>query len=165
MFTGAVAVNFWGRPRLTHDIDVVVFMQEKEIEKLAQNLGKGFSFDREGATEAIKKRRMFNLLHLKTGIKVNLWPLKKDIYDQTRLKGRVREKILGRKTWLISPEDLIITKLVWFKELEIQKHLEDIRGIYQIQKGRLDEKYLRKWAEKQKVEELLKELNGGKNQS
>lgn len=158
MLTGAIAVNFYGKPRLTHDIDIVVPIQKGEIEKLVRGAGDEFWFDKERTKRITKKGGISRLLHLKTGIKIDLWPLTQDSYDQVRFKRRVREKILERKTWLISPEDLIVTKLVWFKKSGIDKYFEDAKGICQIQKGRLDEEYLQKWAKKQKVGKLLEKL-------
>lgn len=159
MLTGAVAVNFYGQPRLTHDLDVVLQIEKKDAKKLTQILESEFMIDETDILEAIKEKRMANALHFKSGFKIDFWILKDEKYSKVCFRRRLRKRIFNKKkAWLISPEDLVITKLVWFKKSGIDKHFEDARGILQIQKGRLNEEYLQKWAKKQKVGKLLEKL-------
>lgn len=158
MLTGGVAVNFYGRPRLTHDLDVVVELKKGDVGNLAKILGPKFFLEEKQTVKVLAKGEMANIIHPESGLKIDLWPLKDEGYDRIRFRRRLKKKIFGRKTWLISPEDLIIGKLLWFKDSDIQKHFEDAVGICQIQKDRLDFRYLQKWAGKQKFPNLLGKL-------
>ncbi len=59
---------------------------------------------------------------------------------------------------LIAPEDLILTKLLWCKELRSERHMQDCIGIWQVQKGKLDEVYLRRRAGELFVTQLFDEI-------
>jgi len=158
MLTGAIAVNFYGRLRLTHDLDIVVQIRKEEAARLVRGLGAKFLLDEMAILQALEEQGMVNALHLETGFKIDFWMLREEEYSQVCFQRKVRKRIFKKRAWLISPEDLVITKLIWFKKSEIQKHLEDAKGIWEIQKGRLDLGYLQKWAKRQKVEKLLEKL-------
>ena len=74
------------------------------------------------------------------------------------LKRKIGVKLDGRKVYFISPEDLILSKLRWFRTSESTRHLEDIKSILKISKKRIDRNYLEREAEKQNVPEILSDL-------
>ncbi|OGD65866.1 hypothetical protein A3F08_00040 [Candidatus Berkelbacteria bacterium RIFCSPHIGHO2_12_FULL_36_9] len=65
--------------------------------------------------------------------------------------------VLGKKIYFSSPEDLILSKLLWYQESKFSRQVEDVESIIRISGRILDKKYLHKWAKKIKVEEILNE--------
>jgi hypothetical protein len=162
MITGAWSVIYYGRPRASHDIDYVVELGKKDIPRVIralQSLSPDFSFDKDAMREAIEKRHMFQILHLPTVLKFNIWLLKEnDSFDVSRFKRRKTMKILEQNMVLASAEDTILQKLRWYKDAEIEKHIVDAAFVYQIQKRNLDIKYLQLWAKQLSLTKFLIQL-------
>lgn len=162
MITGAWSVIFYGRPRASHDIDFVVEIHEHDIDriiKIFKTLSQEFLIQQDLIKDAIFGKRMFNILHLSSMLKLDFWILQDDEFNKLRFSRRKKEKILNQYMYIASPEDTILIKLLWYKDSKIEKHLIDAAFVYQIQKENLDKKYLKKWTKKQKTTKLLKELS------
>ena len=146
MLTGAYAVSFYGRPRTTHDIDLNVAISSGDIKKIYDGFKDLFYVSKEAIEEAVRYQSMFNIICNETIDKIDFWIVKDNEYDKKRFARRIGEKIKGKIVFISSPEDVIITKLNWYMQSNIQKHYDDAFGVFQIQRGRLDLDYLRKWA-------------------
>jgi hypothetical protein len=160
MLTGAWSVIFYGRPRASHDIDIVVEMTAKDIPKLLdalKEISDEFSFQSEDIKQAVAQKSIFQLVYLPILMKIDFWLLKDDEFDETRFKRRKNYQVLNQLMTIASAEDTILKKLLWYSESNLEKHLIDAAFIYQIQ-VKLDQKYLTRWANKQKTEKLLKSL-------
>ena len=161
MVTGGMAVFVWGRPRFTADIDIVVELTSATAEKLIpvlRSLSEINYLDENAARDAINRFGEFNFIDGESGIKIDFWVLKNDLFNQTRLKRRIPKIILGRKVFFISPEDLILTKLLWHKSAGTSRHLEDAESTLKISGGKLNIKYLKRWAKKLEVSDVLSKL-------
>lgn len=157
MVAGGIAVIFYGRPRLTHDFDIIVEISPDQAKKLAESFKEDFHVDEEAIQEALEKGSMFNLIHPDSGIKIDFWLVEDDPYDKKRFERRQKHLYSGQEIFFSSPEDLILKKLQWFTESEIEKHLDDAFGILEVQQH-LDLDYLKEWAEKLNIHDLLNEL-------
>lgn len=157
MVVGGIAVIFFGRPRLTHDFDIIIEINLDQAKKLAESLKKDFHVDEESIQEAFQKGSMFNLIHPDSGIKIDFWMVEDDPYDKKRFERRQKHLYSGKEIFFSSPEDLVLKKLQWFKESEIEKHLDDAFSIFEIQQH-LDLDYLKGWAEKLMIHDLFNEL-------
>ena len=164
MITGGMAVFVWGRPRFTADIDIVVELKSEDVnnlEKALMALSEVGYVDKNSIERALMRYGEFNFIDGKTGVKVDFWVLSRNSFDSGRLKRRINRKILNKNVYFISPEDLILSKLRWYKQAESSRHLEDIESILKIQK-KLDLRYIRKWAKEQSTikifERLLKKI-------
>jgi len=160
IITGGIAVAVWGRPRFTADIDIVVELAPHKLDKLAEalaNIDKEAVVDKEQIREAFKHLGEFNFLHPPSGLKVDFWMLKDEPFDFERMNRRVVRKIGGQKIFFTSPEDLILIKLLWHKESQSDRQLEDVLSILKIQR-KLDFRYLRKWAKIQSTSRILESL-------
>lgn len=104
------------------------------------------------------KKFIFQILHLPTMLKFDFWLLKDEPFDKKRFQSKQKINLFGQQMVFASAEDTILIKLLWYKESKIEKHLIDAAFVYQIQKKRLDEKYLALWSKKQNTTRLLKEL-------
>lgn len=158
--TGGLAVSVWGRPRATFDIDIVVEFFEPHIKLLHEALRKisaaGY-FDEESAREAISQKGEFNFIEPDSGLKIDFWVRKQDEYGMNQWKRRCAKMIHGKKVFFISAEDLILSKLSWYKKSGSTRQLEDVESIVKISGKKLDRTYLREWAKKL---DLAKLLNG-----
>lgn len=166
--TGGFAVAVWGKPRFTADIDIIVELVSKNIQPLAKALlvvDKDVYVSERAMQDALEREGEFNFIHPQTGLKVDFWVTdsKTDIYEDLKLKRAIPKKIDKQKIFFVSPEDLILSKLTWFKESESSKHLEDIKTIFDIQKSKINKNYLRNWAEQQTSAKILEEILKNKN--
>ncbi len=163
VITGGFAVAVWGRPRFTADIDIIVELVSKNIEPLTKALlkiDKDVYVSEEAMRDALLSNGEFNFIHPQTGLKVDFWTResKADIYGEVKFERRIVKKIDNQKIFFVSPEDLILSKLSWYKEGESSKHLEDVKSILNNKKLKLDFKYINNWAEKQSTIKILEEI-------
>lgn len=161
MVTGGMAVFVWGRPRFTADIDIVIALENKNINSLASAL-QGMSelgyVDKDAMREAFVKRGEFNFIDGLSGVKVDFWVIGKDVSSAEELKRHIVKDIAGYKVNFISPEDLILSKLRWYKVSPSSRHIEDIESVLKISSKILDKKYLKKTAVKLNLVEELNQL-------
>jgi hypothetical protein len=161
LVTGGMAVSVLGRPRFTADIDVVIEMKKKDIANLAHSLqlldGAGY-VEEDAMIDALKNEGEFNFIDGETGMKVDFWILKNDAFDKSRLNRRKEEKILDYSVYFSSPEDLILSKLLWVKASGSARQMDDVESVMKISGDKLDKKYLKIWAIKLGVSDILGDL-------
>lgn len=147
--TGSIASMLYGEPRFTNDVDMVVRISAQQVCAMADSFsGDDWYFSLDAATDAVRKRSMFNILHVPSGLKADLIVSTDDAFDRARYQ-RVRsiEMPSGRLEPFASPEDVMLKKLVFFKEGKSEKHLRDIRTMIAVQRPeRLDWLYLADWS-------------------
>lgn len=160
MITGSVASSLQGEPRSTQDIDVIVAIQKSAVKKLVESfLPADFYTDEDSICDAINKQRMFNIIDVKEGDKVDFWILTDEPFDQSRFSRRYVEEVLGIKLQVSSPEDTILDKLRWAKfSGGSEKQFTDALRVYEVQFGKLDMNYMEYWVKKLDVELLWKRL-------
>ena len=159
--TGGMAVFVWARPRFTANIDIVVLLREEHITLLVEALGRlseASYIDADMMRRALLCRGEFNFIDGGTGVKVDFFVIGGRPFDESQLDRRVAQKILGRRIYFVSPEDLILSKLLRFQLGESAKQREDIESILNMQEN-LDWKYLKKWATIHKTVNILGELS------
>lgn len=147
--TGGFAVSIYGRPRFTADIDMVIKMLNPQVSVFAEKLKKIFPkgyVDEDQINNALKYRSEFNIVDPESGLKIDFFITKNDEFEKECFK-RAQLRDLGYKVNFTSPENLIISKLIWFKESQSTRQLEDIASVMDIQKD-LDQKYLALWINK-----------------
>lgn len=157
MMTGSVAMNYYAQPRMTRDIDLVVSLDETQTEKFLGLFEHDYYFDRQNVAHAISRRQMFNLIHYDAVIKVDCVVLKNDPYRQEEFARRKQITIGDFQTWIVSREDLILSKLFWAKDSRSEMQLSDVRNLLS---SDCDAEYLRSRAKTLQVDDLLEELLG-----
>jgi hypothetical protein len=158
---GSLASSAYGLSRTTQDIDLVSDISLRNVISFVENLKEEYFIDAEMIRDAIKNRTSFNLIHLETMFKIDIFILKDDPYSIATL-NRIQEDSLDQgkdslKILIISSEDVILSKLIWFKlgnEISERQWL-DILGVIKVQSESLDKKYLTLWAKQKNVYELL----------
>lgn len=159
MVTGSFASNFWGRPRFTHDADLVVEILPEKAEALARLLEGNFYAPGFAIREAAERRGHFNVICLTQPFKVDLWMRKETPYDRERFGRRRQVEMLGRRVWIASPEDTILSKLDWYRiSPTLSQQFQDALGVYEIQEPNLDQTYLDHWASELGVADLLADI-------
>jgi hypothetical protein len=160
--TGGFAVSVWGRPRSTNDIDIIVEMTEKNIKPLVNKitfLKKDIYADEDMVRDALEQKSEFNFIDPDMGVKVDFFVLADNVYNKLKIKRAILQDVFGVvKAYFVSPEDLILSKLLWSKESSSWKQREDVKTVLNNSKLKLDFKYINKWSEKQGTVEILKDL-------
>lgn len=159
--TGGFAVSVWGRPRATFDIDIVIKLIEPEVSKLARMLRSISEFgyiNEDTAKEAIKTNGEFNFIDPDSGVKADFWVAKNDEIMEEEYRRTNKKEINGQRVCFISPEDLILSKLRWYKINPSSRHLEDVESILKISGDILDKKYLLEQSRKQETWDELNRL-------
>jgi hypothetical protein len=155
MLTGSFALAYYATPRMTRDLDIVVALNERDVDALVAAFASDFYIDADAARTAVLSERMFNLMHLESGVKVDLIVRKSSEFRQVEFARRQPVAIAGTRTWIVSCEDLILSKLVWALESNSELQRRDIR---QLLAEAVDLDYIRKWAPQLGVAMLLNEL-------
>ena len=155
MLTGSVAMNYYSQPRMTRDIDLVVSLNEAQTEEFFRLFEMAYYFDRQIVADAISRHSMFNLIHNDAVIKVDCIVLKTDAYRQEEFARRKQINLGDFETWIVSREDLVLSKLFWARDSKSEMQLRDVRNLLSTD---CDMEYLRSRAMKLNVDELLEEL-------
>jgi len=156
MISGGIAVSYWGFPRTTHDIDVVIEAKKEDEEKIFSLFKKDFYVSPEAIEDAIERRFTFNIIHLKSGTKVDFWLLKNDPFGTAEFRRKLKKQIFGKEISIISPEDLILCKLLGYKETKSTRRLEDAESI--LKTSKIDLEYIKDWAKKQSTIKILEKF-------
>ena len=163
--TGGFAVSVWGRPRATFDIDIVVELVEPKVQALARTLRRVYKagyIDELSVKDAIRHHGEFNFIDPLTGVKIDFWVSERDAFSLSKSKRKIAKKIGGKNVYFISPEDLILSKLVWCRISESAKQLEDIESILKISGAKLDKRYIKIWSAKLDVSEIFSKIKGSR---
>lgn len=153
MLTGSFAMAYYGKPRMTRDLDIVVALGEDDVSSIVATLSPDFYIDADSVRSAVLAQRLFNLMHLATSIKVDLIVRKGSEYRQVEFARRQPVQMHGVKTWIVSREDLILSKLVWAKDSASELQLRDVRTLVD---ESMDRPYLERWAARLGLSESLK---------
>jgi hypothetical protein len=159
MITGGSALGFWGHIRTTMEIDIVIQINEETIDSFLKSIENDAYVDFQKAKEAVFKRRIFNIIFSKTCFKIDLISLKEDVYEREKFKNRIKMKFQNSEIFVISPEDLIISKLYWNKSVGgSERQIKDCESIYRLNHENLDLNYIEKWVRMLKVKDEFDKL-------
>lgn len=155
MLTGSVAMNYYAQPRMTRDIDLVVNLVADQTDLVISLFEDDYYVDRFAVANAIAHRSIFNLIHNKTVIKLDFIILKADQYRQEEFERRRQITVGDFQTWIVSREDLILSKLYWAKDSKSELQLRDVQNLLA---SDCDLEYLQSRAESLGVKRLLDEI-------
>ncbi|HVF29278.1 MAG TPA: nucleotidyltransferase [Pyrinomonadaceae bacterium] len=155
MLTGSVAMSYYAQPRMTRDIDLVAALEETDVEAFVRLFKDDYYLDPQAVSRAVAHRSVFNLIHNDSVIKIDFIVLKADPYRQEEFARRQRIALGDFQTWIVSLEDLILSKLYWARGSRSELQLRDVRNL--LASG-CELEYLRRQAERLGVKELLKEV-------
>ncbi|MDP2660245.1 MAG: hypothetical protein Q8R28_05910 [Dehalococcoidia bacterium] len=160
MVSGSVVSSLQGEPRSTHDLDLVVALEKSAIGALVEAFpSPDFYLDADSIVEAIGNQGSFNLIDADSGDKVDFWMLTCEPFDRSRFGRRYLEEVLGIQVMVSSPEDTILAKLRWANlSGGSEKQTTDALRVYEVQFLKLDLDYLRGWADRLGIRDLLQRL-------
>jgi hypothetical protein len=162
---GSVASALYGTVRFTRDADISVEPFLPVADRLYELLQAEFYISREAMEEALKSHGSFNVIHFETAFKIDLF-----IQGSRELEGRLLERRhmlrlseeSTRDVSVVSPEDIILLKLGWFRQTECtsQRQWDDVLGVLAVQGDALDFDYWNTSARELGLEELLNRARG-----
>ena len=161
--TGSMASFLYGEPRLTQDIDIVADIQEGHIAALLRSFPvTEFSIDGSSIRRAILAKSQFNIIHPSSGNKIDVIIPKGDPFDRGRFERRRSVRTPdGLTIPYSSPEDIIVSKLEFYRAGRSEKHLRDIAGIIKISGEELDRGYIASVTQEKGLREIWEELLEG----
>ncbi len=129
MLTGSLAMSYYAQPRMTRDIDLVVNIVPTMVENMESVFASDYYISVDSIHDAIQNEFIFNLIHIKSLIKIDCIVKKNDEYRISEFERRKKIRLTDFEIFIVSKEDLIISKLIWFRESgsEIQK--KDIKNL------------------------------------
>lgn len=157
---GSYASSVHGLPRQTQDIDLVVDLEEGVVSALVSQLTEEFYVDESTIRRVLKSKSSFNLVHLDSGIKVDLFVLGDEDFDRQEFE-RHRPEVVQvdpeRRVIVKTPEDIVLRKLQWYRQGgEVSdRQWTDLLAVIRTQGDRLDLEYLERWAERLELSDLL----------
>ena len=157
---GSLASAVYGVTRATMDADLVADLRPEHVEPLAAALSGAFYLDLETMHHAVRQRSSFNVIHLATMFKVDVFVSKGRPFDRVQIERRTSQVLATepeRTAYVASAEDTILAKLEWFRKGgEVsERQWQDVLNVLKVQHGRLDEGYLAGWASQLGVADLL----------
>ena len=157
MVTGSIAANFYAVPRMTRDIDVVIELAERDADRFIELFQKNFYLEPETVRAAARDKAMFNLIHNEYVLKIDFVVRKDSDYRRKEFSRRQKISVDNRPIYVVSPEDLILSKLAWAKDSESPVQLSDVRNLLKSVRG-LNRRYLARWAKQLGVKSLYRKV-------
>ncbi len=157
---GSLASSIHGMPRTTIDADLVAEIPASAVQTLVERLQPFYYLNPDALYEAIRHRRSFNLIHLASAFKIDVFVPKRRAFEQSQMARRRAEVLREdpeRTALVATPEDTILAKLEWYRRGgEISdRQWNDLLGVLKVQGAALDLQYLRTWAANLGVHDLL----------
>ena len=151
MITGSIAMNYYATPRMTRDLDLIVELKKESIPDLLHLFQKEFYIDRHMILEAIEHEGMFNIIHNDWIVKVDFIIRKSSPYRKLEFDRRRKAQLDDFSFWVVTPEDLILSKLTWARESMSDLQLRDVRNVLEGTDD-LDLEYIERWVRKLSLE-------------
>ena len=157
---GSLATSLHGIPRATLDVDMVADLRMTHLGDFVAALQADFYVDADMVKDAIRRRSTFNILHLATMFKVDVFVVGSDELLSSEMSRKQRVRVLEdppTEIFLASPEDMVLQKLIWYREGGgvSDRQWGDVIGVIKTQGNRLDLTYLRLWATRKQLADLL----------
>lgn len=148
---GSMASSVYGILRSTNDADILADLDEARALALAEVLRDQFYVDIEAVRDAVRRRASFNVIHLRSMFKVDVFLPGRGAFDQAQLARRRTQVVRtdpDRHIFVASPEDTVLSKLDWYRQAGAisDRQWTDILGVLKVQAPTIDVAYLRKWA-------------------
>ena len=162
MVTGSVAASYHGRPRATHDTDIVIDPTAAQLAALVQRLSAAkFYVDSAAANAALRERRTFNAIETDHACKIDLIVRRDRAFSREEFARRqLVELSPGQTVSMVTPEDAVLSKLEWARRAgDSERQIADAAGVLAVNPS-LDYTYIDRWAEELAVSDLWSRISG-----
>ena len=162
---GSLATAVHGVARATLDADIIADLKPDQVDRFVQDLGNVFYADTDAIRDAVHRQASFNVIHLKTMFKVDVFVRSRAPFDQAQFRRRMIAELAeepGHSAYVASPEDNMLAKLLWYRtggEVS-DRQWRDVVTVIGVYGDRLDLPYLRQWAARLGVADLLEKALG-----
>jgi hypothetical protein len=146
MLSGSVAMSVYVLPRATRDFDFVIHLHPQDVEALVNHFKDGYYCDSDAIREALHRKTMFNIIDHASGFKADFVILKDNEYRLTEFGRRAQVDFAGMPIYIVTAEDLLLSKLIWIQELQSAIQMEDIRSLAVV--SNMDWNYVNLWISK-----------------
>ncbi|MCP9492893.1 MAG: hypothetical protein MSG64_00400 [Pyrinomonadaceae bacterium MAG19_C2-C3] len=161
VFVGSIASSHHGLPRATNDVDLVSDLSLGQAAPFIKAVEKDFYVNETSVRRALQTHHSFNLIHFESSLKVDVFIPPPNGFGWQSLLRRQAEPIdESRKVFIATAEDTVLAKLDWFVKGggTSERQWSDVSGIIKFQRDKLDYDYLREWAARLKVDDLLQRV-------
>jgi len=160
VLVGSLASSIHGMYRSTADIDILADVKAEQVIPLLSALQKDFYIDESAVRDAIDQKQSFNAIHFNSVFKVDIFIPKSDDFSKKQIERRELKRLspdLEQMVYVATAEDTILAKLRWFNSGGRVSNSQwgDVVGILGASSKQLDFDYLRDWAAKLGVTDLL----------
>ena len=143
MISGSVAFGSYVTPRFTRDFDIVINLKEEDLDSFLEIFAHDFYLNRDAILVEVKRKGMFNIISDKTGYKLDFLLKKNDNYRTIEFERKKRRMVFKFEAWVVSAEDLLLSKLIWIQEIESEIQKNDITDL--IDDADIDREYVNSW--------------------
>jgi hypothetical protein len=164
--TGSSASIYYGEHRFTNDVDVVVDLPIDRVDEFCRQFPESeYYVSVEAARAAVRSHGMFNVIHSTQGLKLDVIIPEQTAYSRNCMGRVVRRPLAAdEEATFGSSEDIILNKLIYYREGGSEKHLRDIASMLKILGDEIDVPYIEQWAERLGLTEewrLVRDRAGG----
>src|SRR5882757_946554 len=150
MLSGSIALGIYTVPRMTRDIDFVIHLEANNLDLFVDSFKEGFYCDRDSIKDAmVGPVKMFNIIDHESGYKADFVILKDDPFRLEEFRRRLKVDYFEKTIYVVSPEDLLISKLIWIQDFQSAVQIEDIKSLIVV--DNLDWGYISKWIKQLKL--------------
>lgn len=160
---GSIASSFHGAGRSTMDVDVATELDESAAVELVKSLSREYYGSEVAACDAVRRRSCFNLIHLGTSLKIDIFISRGRDFDRSVLRRTAAESLGGNEPFtarIASAEDIILIKLEWYRlgGAISERQWGDVTRVARLYGSRLDREYMQHWSRELGVHDLLVRL-------
>jgi hypothetical protein len=157
---GSLASSAFGVARSTMDVDIVADVKAEHARKIEGMLRDEFYVDEDMIKSAVRRRGSFNLVHMGSSLKIDVFIPKNSQFDRQAFGRRILRPVSrddSRRLYFSTPEDIIIRKLEWYRKGGgvSERQLKDVQGVLKVQGRTLDMEYIKRCAEDLELLDLL----------
>ena len=146
MLSGSIAMGIYVMPRATKDIDFVVHLQANDINGFVKHFEGAYYSSENAVKDAVNQQSMFNVIDHASGFKADFVVLKNEEYRIIEFERRRQADFFGISIWVVSPEDLLLSKLIWIQGWQAAVQMEDIKSLAALPDLQWD--YIDHWVKK-----------------